>query len=62
MFITLLCILFSNNLNFDNLTLTSLFNWYVNHPFLFMYAFSETVRLSPLDLHMILSKYFDIKR
>lgn len=46
MIITLLCLLFSNTLNFDGLTLQSLFQWYSNHPFLFMMATSELVSVS----------------
>lgn len=41
MFITLLCIMFSNSLNFDGLTLPILFQWFCNHPFLFMFAIGE---------------------
>jgi hypothetical protein len=46
MFIILLCILFSGTLNFDNLTLISLFNWYVNHPFLFIFAIYNIINPS----------------
>ena len=41
MFITLLCVMFSSTLNFDNLTIQSLFDWYCQHPFLLMFAISE---------------------
>lgn len=43
MIITLLCIIFSNSLSLNGLTLPVLFDWYCNHPFLFMLAVSETV-------------------
>ena len=36
MIVTLLCIAFSSILNFDGLTLQTLFEWYCNHPFLFI--------------------------
>ena len=41
MIITLLCIIFSNDLSFSNLTLQALFQWYCNHPFLFILAFMD---------------------
>ena len=41
MIITLLCILFSKNLSFNGLTLPILFEWYCNHPFLFMFVMGE---------------------
>lgn len=41
MIITLICILFSNSLNFDGLTLSGLFQWYQHHPFLFLFALGE---------------------
>jgi len=59
---TLIFIAFSKSLCFDNLTLTSLFDWYISHPFLFMLAFSEIVRLSALDWHIILSDYFEKRK
>ena len=45
MLTTLLCILFSDTLNFDGLTLQSLFQWYNNHPFLFMLVVAEVVNM-----------------
>lgn len=41
MFITLLCIFFANDLTLYHLTLQTLFNWYCNHPLLFMMAVTE---------------------
>jgi hypothetical protein len=41
MILTLLCVIFSHTLNFDGLTLPILFQWYCNHPFLFMLALGE---------------------
>ena len=43
MIITLLCIAFSQTLNFEGLTLPILFDWYCNHPFLFLLAVGETL-------------------
>ena len=41
MIITLLCIIFSSDLSFGNLTLQTLFQWYCNHPLLFILAFCD---------------------
>lgn len=41
MFITILCVLCSQALDFDHLTLPILFNWYCGHPFLFMFMICE---------------------
>lgn len=41
MIVTLLCIAFSQTLNFEGLTLSILFDWYCNHPFLFLLALGE---------------------
>ena len=46
MIVTLLCIFLSKTLALKGLTLYNLFEWYVNHPFLFMLAFSELVSVS----------------
>lgn len=46
MIVTWLCILFSKTLALKGLTLYNLFEWYVNHPFLFMLAFSELFSVS----------------
>lgn len=46
MLVTLFCILFSKTLALKGLTLYNLFEWYVNHSFLFMLAFSELVSVS----------------
>ena len=46
MFTTLLCILFSTTLNFENLTLATLCDWYCEHPFLLMFAISEILSSS----------------
>ena len=59
---TLIFIALFKDLCFDNLTLTSLFNWYINHPFLFMLAVSEVVRLSALDWRIILSDYLERRK
>lgn len=40
MILTFICIIFSS-LQFDGLTLPILFQWYCNHPFLFMLALGE---------------------
>lgn len=40
MILTFICIIFSS-LHFDGLTLPMLFQWYCNHPFLFMLALGE---------------------
>lgn len=52
MIVTLLCILFSNNLNFDGLTLQTLFEWYCNHPILFMLAVCEFTGLLRFTLNV----------
>ena len=44
MLVTLLCILFCKDLQLEGLTLQILFNWYCNHPFLFMMAASEIIQ------------------
>lgn len=46
MIVTLLCVFLSKTLALKGLTLYNLFEWYVNHPFLFMLAFSELVYVS----------------
>lgn len=46
MFTTLLCIMFSSTLNFDNLTIQTLFEWYCQHPFLLMFAISEILTMT----------------
>ena len=43
MVVTMICIVFSDSLHLSNLTLPILFDWYSNHPFLFMLALSEIV-------------------
>ena len=43
MFITLLCIIFSETLKFDGLTVIKLWEWFNLHPFLFMLALSEII-------------------
>lgn len=45
MLITLLCILLYGDLNFDGLTLQSLFSWYMVHPIWFILAISELVHV-----------------
>ena len=49
MLITLLCIIFSD-LKFDGLTLPVLFEWYCNHPFLFLFAVSEIVEYAKVKI------------
>lgn len=41
--ITLLCILFYSDLNFEGLTISYIFEWYGNHPFWAMFAITEIV-------------------
>lgn len=41
MLITLLCIIFLSDLSFNHLTLQTLFQWYCNHPLLFIFAFCD---------------------
>ena len=48
MIVTLLCIIFSKSLSLDGLTLPVLFNWYCNHPFIFMLAVGEVISLNTI--------------
>ncbi len=41
--ITLLCILFYSDLNFEGLTMSYIFDWYCHHPFWAMFAITEIV-------------------
>lgn len=46
MFTTLFCTFVFNDLSLDGLTLSTLFQWYMSHPFWFILAISEVLRLS----------------
>jgi len=52
MIVTLLCIMFSKILNFDGLTLQTLFEWYCNHPILFMLAMCECTGMIKFTLNV----------
>jgi hypothetical protein len=41
MIVILFCVAFSSCLNFDGLTLQTLFEWFLNHPILFLLAIWE---------------------
>ena len=44
MFLTLLAIMLYSDLNFDGLTISSLLDWYCQHPFWAMLAMGEIIR------------------
>lgn len=49
MIVILLCVAFSSILNFDGLTLQTLFEWFSNHPILFLltiYEFLGVIRFN----------------